>query len=863
MKYKFVKESDLGLNFINTLNIPKIHSENKEIFVPYKDLSEIINGKNLYILKKFSDGILGIKKQNKNEEEKDNIINLNEEYHKFAYELNELSFFEKELSYNDYLYLYIIELNKENFKFGFITNFSFDFRLDFNVYIKSKELESNCSIYKLNIGKLKEQIFNKLLNYNKKLVSLIGLSIKCYKNFKNYIIVPIISDPFTNRFLIDYDYIDNEINEKIETTIYYHKKYKQIFELVDELSEKSSFEEMIKKLCSNNILFIKEQLNVSFKVKESINNLKNVPGTLLDYIKGKYEHCCVPINALRNYLENVSKQNKITKIFYVKEINKIINDITIQSIHSQKILNNKKKKIFYHKLYPKEDLVKYNITSNEIYEFIQIPDIFEYFKRFLYPYEFLKKIISIDFVNNLKSENYINFIYALTPSRCDLFFNYESLETLGDTILKFLISSEIFFSDKKNKKVGQLERKRVEYIKNDNLIEKANKIHLYKYILPKFCIDLKYENYFEINQKMLADIIESLIGAFYLINNNLNNSILFLEKIKLWEKFSQETKNKIKNISNFDYSYNKIIENGIPELDKQFIESLNLKVGNSFEEIKEYYSNHIDDKKEEDINKRYKNLEKVIEYNFKNKSLLETAMTPEKFNVENNYEKLEFLGDSIVELYIVLFVFKIFSPILFGHNPKIIEKLKLNEQLKYFKNSLITKIKSLLCANIFMNKISYCLSLPLYYRHYYNDFEKFLSDKNIKLILERKLNENDNPNILRNKVISDLFESLVGAIYIDSNLNETFNFLHKIYSTFVINCIYHPNGFKYSIVTDFMDECNKNKIIPTFIEEDLGKNNFKVKIIVHDNIFCEGNGNNFEEAKEKAAENGLKKLSLI
>ena len=414
MKYKFVKESDLGLNFINTLNIPKIHSENKEIFVPYKDLSEIINGKNLYILKKFSDGILGIKKQNKNEEEKDNIINLNEEYHKFAYELNELSFFEKELSYNDYLYLYIIELNKENFKFGFITNFSFDFRLDFNIYIKSKKLESICSIYKLNIGKLKEEIFNKLINYNKKLVNLIGLSIKFYKKFKNFIIVPIISDPFTNRFLIDYDYIDNEINEKKETTIYYHKKYKQIFEYVDELSENSSFEEMIKKLCSNNNLFIKEQLKVSFKVNESIDNLKNVPGTILDYIKRKYEHSCVPINALRNYLENISKNDNITKIFYVKEINKIINDITIQSIHSKINSNNKKKKIYYHKLYPKEDLIKYNITSSEIYEFIQIPDIFEYFKRFLYPYEFLKKIISIDFVNNLKSENYINFIYALT-----------------------------------------------------------------------------------------------------------------------------------------------------------------------------------------------------------------------------------------------------------------------------------------------------------------------------------------------------------------------------------------------------------------------------------------------------------------
>ena len=60
-----------------------------------------------------------------------------------------------------------------------------------------------------------------------------------------------------------------------------------------------------------------------------------------------------------------------------------------------------------------------------------------------------------------------------------------------------------------------------------------------------------------------------------------------------------------------------------------------------------------------------------------------------------------------------------------------------------------------------------------------------------------------------------------------------------------------------------MDECNKKKIIPNFIEEDLGINNFRVKIIVNDNIFSEGDGKNFEEAKEKAAENGLKKLSLI
>ena len=854
METKFVTESDLNLSLIHSLNIPKIHKENKEIFVPFKDLIDIINENNLSVLRKFSNGILGRKGQKEDEES----ISSSNENKKFTYELSELSLFENNLSYNSNLFLYVIEINNEKLKFGFICNFSFNIKLDFKIYAKLSNSEKNCSIYSFKIEKLNEENFEKIKEYNKRLVNLIGLPMKNFENFKEFIIVPIISDPFTNKFIIDFYYIDNDINEEKETTVYYNKKINQIFEYIDELKEDSSFEEIIKKLCFNDNKFMKEQLKLSFNLEDSYDNLNNIPGKLIDYIKGNYSHCCMPINTLRNYLDNISKIKEISRIFYVRDINKISNDFTIQIIHSKK--NPKNKKPYFCKLYPIEDLFKFNITSNEIYEYSQIPNLFEFFKRFLYPYEFLKKIVTEDFLNNLESENYMNFIYAFTPSSCDMFFNYESLETLGDTILKFLISSEIFFCDDTHKKVGQLEQKRVIYIKNNNLIEKANNIQLYRFILPKFCLDLKNENYFEINQKMQADIIESLIGAFYLNKNDLNNDIYFLEKINIWKKFSNETKERI-NISNFNYSYEEIIKNGIPELNKSFIECLKLKAGNSIEEIQNYYNEHINDKKEDDLNIRYKNLEKIIEYTFKDKTILQTAMTPEKFHIENNYEKLEFLGDSIVELYIVLFIFRIFSPILFGHNQKIIDKLKLNEQLKYFKNSLITKIKSLLCANVFMNKISYCLSLPLYYRHYYEDFDKFFSDENIKLILERKLNENDNPNILKNKIISDLFESIVGAIYLDSNLNESFKFLHKIYSPFVINCIYHPNGFKYSIVNDFMEECSKNKLFPNFIEEEIENQYFKCKIKINDNIFSEGDGKNIEEAKEKAAENGLKKLT--
>ena len=58
-----------------------------------------------------------------------------------------------------------------------------------------------------------------------------------------------------------------------------------------------------------------------------------------------------------------------------------------------------------------------------------------------------------------------------------------------------------------------------------------------------------------------------------------------------------------------------------------------------------------------------------------------------------------------------------------------------------------------------------------------------------------------------------------------------------------------------------MEECSKNKLFPNFIEEEIENQYFKCKIKINDNIFSEGDGKNIEEAKEKAAENGLKKLT--
>ena len=52
------------------------------------------------------------------------------------------------------------------------------------------------------------------------------------------------------------------------------------------------------------------------------------------------------------------------------------------------------------------------------------------------------------------------------------------------------------------------------------------------------------------------------------------------------------------------------------------------------------------------MDKKIKEFEKIIKYNFKRTSLLEKALTHKSLDNHNNNEKLEFLGDRVLGLVI-------------------------------------------------------------------------------------------------------------------------------------------------------------------------------------------------------------------
>ena len=115
-------------------------------------------------------------------------------------------------------------------------------------------------------------------------------------------------------------------------------------------------------------------------------------------------------------------------------------------------------------------------------------------------------------------------------------------------------------------------------------------------------------------------------------------------------------------------------------------------------------------------------LEKIINYKFSNIQLLKKALTHSSIDNINSYERLEFLGDSIIN--------NIISDYLFRKFPSDSE-------------SDLSKKRMQLVNKKYISKISKSLNLYKYLR----------IEKNIAI---------------SNRILCDIYESIIGAIYSDS-----------------------------------------------------------------------------------------------
>jgi ribonuclease-3 len=225
------------------------------------------------------------------------------------------------------------------------------------------------------------------------------------------------------------------------------------------------------------------------------------------------------------------------------------------------------------------------------------------------------------------------------------------------------------------------------------------------------------------------------------------------------------------------------------------------------------------------------NLEKKLDYKFKNRTLLKEALTHPSFQKKRlkkktaNNQRLEFLGDSVLDIIVTEHLYR---------------------KLESFSEGKLTKIRSVMVSKDILAKWANHLSLG-------------------KFIILGK-GEDSTGGRKKLSILADCFEALLGAIYLDSGLQRA----KKIITSFVMEemelIIKGEYGDDYKTLLQEISQ-KKMKCLPDYyLIKEKGpdhKKIFCIEVRLKKIIYGAGTGENKKEAEQDAAREALKKLKVI
>ena len=136
-------------------------------------------------------------------------------------------------------------------------------------------------------------------------------------------------------------------------------------------------------------------------------------------------------------------------------------------------------------------------------------------------------ILNIEKQIDIKFRNSNLLIKCLTHKSFDSINNYEKLEFLGDRVLGLVISKRLL-EIYPNEKEGALDKKLASLVNKKKCMEIGKSLNLNKFIL----ISKNKNRKLMIEEKIIADACESLIGAIFL-DQGLNTVEKFI--LKTWD----------------------------------------------------------------------------------------------------------------------------------------------------------------------------------------------------------------------------------------------------------------------------------------------------------------------------------------
>ncbi len=215
-------------------------------------------------------------------------------------------------------------------------------------------------------------------------------------------------------------------------------------------------------------------------------------------------------------------------------------------------------------------------------------------------------------------------------------------------------------------------------------------------------------------------------------------------------------------------------------------------------------------------------IEESIGYNFKNKELLERALTHTSFANENGLksnEKLEFMGDSILEF--------ISSKYMYTHFPQ------LNE-------GQLSKLR----ATVVCEESLYQVAL----KHNISNYIRVGNS-------ERICKGNENPSIL-----ADSIEAIIAAIYFDGGLDEAEKFILDNLTDAMESASKNVGVKDYKTVLQEKVQEHKNSHIEYRIIDEKGPDHektFVAEVLLNGRVLATGEGNSKKHAEMQAAKKAL------
>ncbi|RPB23077.1 hypothetical protein L211DRAFT_850096 [Terfezia boudieri ATCC MYA-4762] len=223
-----------------------------------------------------------------------------------------------------------------------------------------------------------------------------------------------------------------------------------------------------------------------------------------------------------------------------------------------------------------------------------------------------------------------HIVTAITASSAGEETDYQRYELLGDSVLKFLVGIQLL-TDYPLWHEGYLSGKKDRSVANSKLTQESMRLKMSRFIITNHFSPLKWKAKYlpteslrgskpeaerggrDLSSKVLADVVESLIGAAYLEGS-------FDKALKVAQIFGLGMK-----WDTLENRVDTLYERATPPEGMHFPPHLH-------------------------------NLEKLLGYTFNQKSLLLEAITHPSLNTDNffvSYQRMEFLGDSVLDMAIV------------------------------------------------------------------------------------------------------------------------------------------------------------------------------------------------------------------